>query len=93
MEAIYSVNRNNSIISVSCNDSSVEHFREQVRIYANTPYQVIDKGPIIYVIFEGFLKELLILPSDKIRKCANIRFAQNLETVEYGKVLRAYLTK
>ena len=80
-------------MSFGCNDSSIEHFRDQLRIYANTPYEVIDKGPIFYVIFEGVLKEMLVLPTDTVKKCVNVRFAQNLETVEYGKVLRAFLTK
>lgn len=93
MQVIYNVNHNNSIVSFSCNDSNIEHFSQQLQIYANTPYELIDKGPIIYVIFEGQLKEMLVLPTDKIKKCTNVRFAQNLEAVEYGKVLRAYLTK
>lgn len=72
---IYSVNRNNSIISLSCNDSNVEHFRDEVKIFTNAPYEIIDKGPVIYLVFEGVLKELLVLPSDKAKKCGNIRFA------------------
>lgn len=90
---IYNVNQNSTIVELSCNDSNVEHFVNEIKVYANTPYDIINRGPLIYLTFQGELKELLLLPSEKVKKCANILFAQNLEKVEYGKVLRAFLTK
>jgi hypothetical protein len=81
LQAIYDVGKNNSIVSVTCNDSFVDKYKDSIRVFANTPYDVIDRGPVLYVIFEGLLKELLILSTDKARKCSRIKFTQNLEIV------------
>lgn len=60
---LYKINANESLIKVKSNDPHIENFASKVKVYANAPYELVNKdGNLLYYDFDQFVDYLMVYP-------------------------------
>lgn len=63
LQYLYKIDANESLIKVKSNNPDIEDLASHIRVYANAPYELVNKDNLLYYDFDQYIDYILIYPT------------------------------